>query len=279
MNKRDEYERKKDILINAYYHEPLSLQQIAEKYDCKYQTLKDYYYKVWNCSNRPLIAKRPLRYNAKYFVDINYFDVIDNEHKAYWLGMFVADGFVNDREISLCLQKQDIKLIEQFKLDLKSDHPIKYNKDGNPFISIACKPICDSLITKGFHNRKSYKLDIEYINSFVPDNLKNHFIRGMFDGDGCIKYYKYDYFKKPQYHFGYTGLENVCEFIRRYTNISRNLVKETDITYTLVTRNPKEIIQIYNYLYKNATIYMERKYNTFKEIETMTFNDYNKAIS
>ena len=275
MNKKTEYEIKKDILINAYYNEPLSLKQIAEKYDCKYQTLKDYYYNVWKCTNRPKIAKRPLRYNAKYFIDIDYFGVIDNEHKAYWLGMFVADGFVNDREISLCLQKQDIKLIEQFKLDLKSDHPIKYNKDGNPFISIACKPICDSLITKGFHNRKSYNLDIEYISSFVPDNLINHFIRGMFDGDGCIKCYKYDYLKKPQYHFGYTGLENV----RQYINISRKLIKETDITYTLVTRNPKEIIQIYNYLYKNATIYMERKYNTFKEIETMTFNDYNKAIS
>lgn len=270
---------KKDVLINAYYHEPLSLEQIAEKYDCKYSTLKDYYYKIWKCGNRPLIAKRPLRYNAEYFIDINYFNIIDNEHKAYWLGMFVADGFVNDKEISLCLQKQDIKLIEQFKLDLQSEHPIKYNKDGNPILSISCKLICDSLIAKGFHNRKSYYLDIEHISSFVPDNLKNHFIRGMFDGDGCIQYYKYDYLKRPQYHFGYTGLENVCEYFRQYTNISRKLVKETDITYTLVTRNPKEIIQICNYLYKDATIYIDRKFNKFKEIETMTFNDYNKAIS
>lgn len=279
MNKRDEYESKKDILINAYYNEPLSINKIAEKYGLKYQTLKDYYYKVWKCSNRPKIAKRPIRYNAKYFVDINYFDVIDNEHKAYWLGMFVADGFVNNSEISLCLQKRDIKVIEQFKLDLKSEHPIKYNKDNNPFLSISCKYICNSLISKGFHNKKSYHIDIDYVSSFVPDNLKHHFIRGMFDGDGCIKYYKYDYLKKPQYHFGYTGLENVCEFVRKYLNISRPLIKETDITYTLITRNPKDILKIFNYLYKDATIYMERKYNTFKDIEIMTFNDYNKAIS
>ena len=62
-------------------------------------------------------------------------------------------------------------------------------------------------------------------------------------------------------------------------NITRKLVKESDITYTLITRDPKEIIRIFHYLYKDATIYMDRKYKTFKEIETMTFNDYNKAIS
>lgn len=279
MNRNEEYESKKNVLINAYYNESISIMEIAKKYDCKYQTLKDYYYKVWNCSNRPRIAKPPVRYNAKYSVDFSYFNIIDSEHKAYWLGMFVADGFVNNNEISLCLQNDDIKIIEQFKFDLKSEHPIKFNKDNNPFLTIVCKQICNDLINKGFHNRKSYILDIEYISSFVPDKLIHHFIRGMFDGDGCIKYYKYDYLKKPQYHFGYTGLKNVCEFVRKHINISRPLIQETEITYTLITRNPKEILKIFDFLYKDATIYMERKYNTFKEIETMTFNDYNKAIS
>lgn len=50
--KKDEYEQKKQVLINAYYNEPISIQQIAEKYGCKMQTLKDYYYKRWGCGNR-----------------------------------------------------------------------------------------------------------------------------------------------------------------------------------------------------------------------------------
>lgn len=277
--KKDEYEQKKQVLINAYYNEPISIQQIAEKYGCKMQTLKDYYYKRWGCGNRPVVIKKPHRYNAIYDIDIHYFDVIDDEHKAYWLGMFVADGFVNDRELSLCLQNKDIDTIKQLKNDLRSEHPIKYNKDNNPFLCITCKPLCDSLLTKGLHHRKSYALNIELVSSFVPDNLTHHFIRGMFDGDGSVKYYNYDYLPTTQYHFGYTGLQNVCEFVRRYTNITRKLVKESDITYTLITRDPKEIIRIFHYLYKDATIYMDRKYKTFKEIETMTFNDYNKAIS
>lgn len=37
--------------------------------------------------------------------------------------------------------------------------------------------------------------------------------------------------------------------------------------------------EIFEYLYKDATIYMDRKYKTFNEIKMMTFNDYNKAIS
>ena len=88
----------------------------------------------------------------------------------------------------------------------------------------------------------------------------------MFDGDGSIRIYNYEYLKKPQYHFGITGLKNVCEFIKNYLNIDRKIVKESDITYTCVTRDLNKIKEIYEKLYFDATIYMDRKYNTFKEI-------------
>ena len=32
--------------------------------------------------------------NKKYNVDENYFSIIDNEYKAYWLGFLYADGYV-----------------------------------------------------------------------------------------------------------------------------------------------------------------------------------------
>ena len=101
----------------------------------------------------------------------------------------------------------------------------------------------------------------------------------MFDGDGSIRYYKYDYLKTPLLHFGYTGLKNVCVYIKDKLNLDRKLIYEGNVTYTLVTRNYKMINAIFEYLYKNSTIYLDRKYKTFKEIQMMTFNDYNKAIS
>ena len=172
-----------------------------------------------------------------------------------------------------------IDIIEKFRYDLNSNHPIKTNKDNNPVITIICKQLCDTLYSYGLHNRKSWSLDIDSIVSKIPSEYEHHFIRGLFDGDGSIKYYNYSYLNKPQFHFGYTGLKNVCEYVQKKLHIKRDLVHEGNITYTLVTRNPINISNIFNYLYKDATIYLSRKYNTFLEIQMMTFNDYNKAIS
>lgn len=49
--------------------------------------------------------------------------------------------------------------------------------------------------------------DIDSDAKIRNDSHENHFIRGMFDGDGSIRYYKYGYQKSPRYHFGYTGLK------------------------------------------------------------------------
>ena len=235
-------------------------------------------FKEWGINRRERI-KTSERCNAIYKIDYHYFDNIDCEHKAYWLGFLLADGFVNGKILSFCLKHEDRYMIENLKNDLNSEHPIKINKDGNPFITITCKHICNKLISYGFNNRKSWNLDIEKVVENIPKNLENHFIRGMFDGDGSIRYYKYDYLKTPLLHFGYTGLKNVCVYIKDKLNLDRKLIYEGNVTYTLVTRNYKMINAIFEYLYKNSTIYLDRKYKTFKEIQMMTFNDYNKAIS
>lgn len=273
-----EYEDLKEKLIYDYCYTELSVMDIVEKYNCSRSKMLRKM-REWGYSKRPVRIQRKERYNAKYHVDSHFFDEIKTEHQAYWLGFMLADGFVNERCIMFCFQRRDIDSIEQFRSDLKSNHPITYNKDGNPLLAVVSKTLCKALIDKGFHNRKSWGIDIDKIISYVPNNLINHFIRGMFDGDGCIKYYKYDYVKSPQYHFGYTGLLNVCTFIKNSLNLTRRPILENNQTYTIITRDPVKINYIYDYLYNNATIYMSRKKLIFEEIKMMTFNDYNKAIS
>lgn len=276
MRNNNWYEENKNTILDMYYSGK-KIMDICDELKCS-KSMITRKFNEWNIERRKRI-KSPYRCNAIYEVDCNYFDNIDCEHKAYWLGMMVSDGFVNEKELSLCLKKYDIEEIQNFRNDLKSNHPIKFNKDGNPFITIICKRLCESLYSYGLHNRKSWELNIDNIVNKIPKEYEHHFIRGLFDGDGSIRYYTYQYLSKPQFHFGYTGLKNVCEYIKNKLNIQRKLVHEGNVTYTLVTRDPKKIIEIYNYLYKDATIYLDRKYKTFLEIQMMTFNDYNKAIS
>lgn len=258
------YEENKDKIISLYNEGSCSLGDMAKQLECGRSgiILK---LKEWNVPKRPRI-KYDIRHNALYNIDYQYFDNIDCEHKAYWLGFLLADGHVNDRCIMLGLQKKDIDIIQKFKDDLKAEYPIRENKDGNPVLTITCKSMCSTLISYGFHHRKSWDFDISKILEVVPKEYENHFVRGMFDGDGSIRYYKYDYQKVPFYHLGYTGLKNVCEYVGSRFHIDTLVDEGNHFTYTLRTHNPKVIIDVYHYLYNNATIYMQRKYDTFQEI-------------
>lgn len=270
------YDENKDMIMKKYNNNE-RIEDIAIELQCSRYMLYQKF-NEWDIDRRKRI-KTKIRSNALYKVNYDYFKNIDDEHKAYWYGFLLSDGYVNEKELSLCVKNTDIDIIKNFSSDLDTDVPIKYNKDNNPFITIVCKELSKSLLDKGFHNRKSWNLDFDYIKSYVPHMLLNHFIRGMFDGDGCLKYYSYSYLKKPQIHFGYTGVKNVCEFIKEYFDIKRNLVFEGNTTHTIVTRDPNKIIEICTYLYNNSTIYLKRKHDVFNKIKMMTFNDYNKAIS
>ena len=251
------WDKEKDKIIKLY-SEGVSSNKIAEIYDCNGSTILTHL-KRWG------VSIRKQRYNSIYNTDIYYFSNIDSEEKAYWIGLLLADGHISKNEVlSLCMK--DLDVIEKFKKSLKSEHPIKFDRYGNPFISIKCKKYYEDLTNMGFHNRKSYEIDLSKILSYIPKKLIHHFIRGLFDGDGSIKVYKYDYLKNPQYHFGFTGLKEVCEFVKSYLNIDRKLVKESNITYTCVTRDLNKIREIYEILYSDASIYMDRKFNVFKEI-------------
>lgn len=270
------YNNQKDKILKMYYY-GMRVEDIAIQMECSRYSIYQKF-NEWNIVRRNRI-KVPLRSNALYEVDYNYFKIIDTEHKAYWYGFLLADGHVNDKEINLCVQKKDINILEKFKRDLATNYLIKYDQHNNPFLTITCKELSKSLLDKGFNHRKSWYLDFDKILSYVPNELVRHFIRGMFDGDGSLKYYTYKYLQKPQYHLGYTGLKNVCNFLKEFFKIDRKLVHESSQTYTLITRNSEKILEICNYLYNDSTIYLKRKYDTFNQIKMMTFNDYNKAIS
>lgn len=261
------YEDNKERILDLYYNSNKSLQGICDELICGRSKLI-YKIKEWGVFKRPHIKniENNPRYNAKYNVDYEYFDNIDDEHKAYWLGFLLADGYVDNRCVMFCLGKKDIESVKAFKEDLNAEHPIRYNKDGNPIISITCKRLCGTLMNYGFHHDKSHSFDMSKILKVIPEKFENHFIRGMFDGDGSIKYYKYDYQNVPFYHFGYTGLKNVCDYVAEKLDLD-TIVQERDTdVFSVKSKNPHKIIEIYNYLYKDATIYMQRKYNTFQEI-------------
>lgn len=254
----DFWDTQKDKVIKMYVEQNLSCNKIAKEYKCDPSTIS-------RQLNRWNIPKRE-RYNALYTLDENYFEQIDNEEKAYWIGVLLSDGHLSKNGV-LMLYMKDLDVIEKFKSCIKAEQPIKVDKYGTPGICITSKIQTEHLRRMGFHNRKSWHIDIQKILSFIPKDLTRHFLRGVFDGDGSIKIYNYDYLKKLQYHFAITGTLEVAQFVKHFLNITNSkLVQEGPYTYTCRTRDIEKIKEIYNVLYTDATVYMERKYNTFQQI-------------
>lgn len=63
--------------------------------------------------------------DGKKEVDGYYFDSIDTEEKAYWLGFMYADGYIGkDNEVEFCIQAYDKSHLVMFKKAIKSKHKI-----------------------------------------------------------------------------------------------------------------------------------------------------------
>lgn len=95
--------------------------------------------------------------------------------------------------------------------------------------------------------------------------MMQHFIRGMFDGDGSICIYKYSYQKKHSFHLGYTGLKEVVCFVYDYFNMNTKLVDEGNGFYSCISSSRKNVIKWFNMMYSESHIYMNRKYFKFCE--------------
>lgn len=252
------WDTQKEKVVKMYVEQNLSCNKIAKEYKCDPSTISRQLDR-WNISKRK-------RYNALYKFNEHYFKQINTEQKAYWIGVLLSDGHLSKGEILMLFMK-DLDVIEKFKNCIEAEQPIKVDKYGTPGICISSRVQAQYLRDIGFHNRKSWNVDIQKILSHIPQHLTRHFLRGVFDGDGSIKVYNYEYLKKPQYHFGITGTLQVTEFVKDFLNITNSkLVKEGPYTYTCRTRDIDKIKEIYNVLYKDATVYMERKYDTFQTI-------------
>jgi hypothetical protein len=126
----------------------------------------------------------------KYFYDENFFEKIDNEEKAYFLGFIFADGcVVNDSkksryQVTLKLHTKDKHILESFITSVKGEMPVwKHGQREMVEIHFSGKKMVNDLINLGAIQNKTFTIQYPTIN----ETLEKHFLRGYFDGDGCIR--------------------------------------------------------------------------------------------
>lgn len=142
--------------------------------------------------NRPEVNWRSKR---KIPLNETFFETIDSGIKAYIIGFICADGYVCERKgfesVQIELNEKDISILEYIKNNLQYNRKITLNKKKKSCrLRITSKKIVKDLVNLGIKQCKS--LNLKFPN--VPQKYIWDFIRGYFDGDGCISVYKRSYY-------------------------------------------------------------------------------------
>lgn len=202
-----------------------------------------------------------------YSVNENYFNQVDSEYKAYILGWLYSDGNVRyEGKIRIALQEEDKSILEWMKQELEYTGPLYYKKSQNGAkpqweLCINRKKLADRIIELGCIPNKSMTLTFPSAN-IIPNEFLSAFVRGYIEGDGSITH-------------NYMSIVGTLEFV--YTLKTRIPCEITNIYQRYQDRDPKdsshqlficrqeECKKFAQWLYKDATIYLTRKYDIAKE--------------
>ena len=212
------------------------------------------------------------------------FSTIETELQAYLLGFYAADGSIDEKRktFRIHLQKQDSELVYLYKDIISPDartFTVQEHKttgrNGKEItahesfgVDITSAKLCNDLVNLGIGYNKSYT-DLRIPE--IPEYLIRHFIRGYFDGDGCVTVWLAQEEGKSD---RVRGKFDICaksasilnEFIKFFAThdikINLNYLKRDDM-YRMSTSSKKELEKIYNILYKDSNFYLSRKFNKF----------------
>lgn len=221
----------------------------------------------------------------KYTCDDNFFKEIDTEEKAYWLGFLYADGYINNKrkygnyKVGITISESDKVHLEKFKNAIHYTGNIKtyspslsknsYKGTKNYCrILITSSTMAEDLINKGcFVNKTDSLIYPSY--DIVPKELEKHFIRGIIDGDGSLiitNLLKENVHK--DFELSFTGTKNMCQGILRFFNkenavLSKRHKDKDNDNFSFSIGGNKQVLRLVTLLYKDATIYLDRKYEKY----------------
>lgn len=225
-------------------------------------------YSTVHAKLRKLNINLPNKHNELKF-DNTVFDKINTEEKAYWLGFLYADGYVSPtvNTVELTLKGEDIEHLEKYKKFVKGIRNINIsNVKLNEKTFSRCrfattdKHFKERLIELGCIPNKTLTLKFPNKEIFENENLLYDFIRGYIDGDGCLTYTStgrlaIQIIGTKEF---LSGIQELFPQFKKYAKDKRR----TSNTYSLnCSCNSAE--EVANKLYKNATIYLQRKYDRY----------------
>lgn len=216
-----------------------------------------------------------------YPVNHDFFEIIDTEEKAYFLGLMYADGCVvsSISSIIISLKDTDMYVLEKLRDLICLTKPLYiktkcggYGEYSAAILQVYSKKLKLDLINLGCSPNKTFTL-VFPDTSIVPSELIHHFVRGYFDGDGTITN------KSVEIVGNIKFLEGLQNILIDKLNFNKTTIKVTNPTRNTKTRTLRhgganQCIRFRDWIYKDATVFLTRKKEKLDAIVSNSHSKY-----
>lgn len=250
----------------------MTLDQVASKFNLCKPTIA----KILDTYNIPRYTKAKL-FNPN--INEHFFEKINNEFSAYFLGLIISDGNVfkdntnRQSSISITLDLNDEYILDKFKKSVNSNTMVSHDGRGCSQIAVRSNIMADDLANYGVVPRKSFDTYLP----IIPDEYMSHLIRGIFDGDGSILMKpspKNDGHNRYLHTISFCGthklMQDISDYI--YSHLELNIKpKVYDYKNRLLSElkisNIHDIKIFCDFIYKDASIYLHRKHDKYLDFK------------
>lgn len=226
-----------------------------------------------------------IRSRAGYCTPWNeqYFQSIDTEKQAYFLGYLMADGNITIRKnsqpaITLEIHEQDKYILDIFKGELQTSNNVCLSCKGRStyVLRVHSSLMVTDLQKYGVIPNKTGQE--QFPLSMLKDDLVHHFLRGFFDGDGWFSLSYHN--NVPKFAIGFAKNIKMLTDIRNYLHeqLGITLVKVHDynditkgyIGYSmLIFTKRQNVLDIGKFMYTDATVFLNRKREVYEKMLTI----------
>ena len=187
----------------------------------------------------------------------NYFETIDSDEKAYWLGWIISDGAITNQpekskfQLEITIKQEDESILHLLEKDLQVCNKVYPSQQIYRRFSLGCKKIILDLEKLGISQNKSWVVKVPLFNPAY----NAAFIRGIFDGDGGFT----SYTRSNGQHcceLSFCGNEYVIEWVAQtlfkdVPTLSKNKITKEHSIKRIRWSSQKDLVLLRDYLYKN----------------------------
>lgn len=260
-------------MLEKDYAELKSVRKVAAKHNLHHKTMSHILTK-FGIYFRPKITCTK---NENIFLE-------ETEASFYLAGFIAADGNIyrrkNNHNLQISLCKNDLSHLMKLQKILNSNSRIiirenSSNMNGRIIKSTMAQfAVCSKQIYNDLQNlfciTPNKSLTLKFPKYLSTHPMIHHFIRGYFDGDGSwtirnpnIKNKQ----SKINIGFDIVGtkhfIKNVNSILHKHINLPNNKISKNNNIYRLRYSGNRLSSLVGDWLYKDSTVYLERKYDRY----------------